>query len=160
MFCVNCFHPTTQVTNSRPHKKQPLVWRRRHCPRCGTTFTTTERPSLAHTQTVHYSDGSTQPFNLGTLIISLARAFQHNPSDAETATLDLAQTIELMLATELKTITPEDIEVIAHQVLKRYDELAAMQYAAQHQLITASSTRRGRPSLRERERPNDASPSR
>lgn len=160
MFCVNCFHPTTQVTNSRPHKKQPVVWRRRYCPQCNLTFTTTERPSLAHTQTVHRSDGTTVPFNLGTLIISLSRAFQHNPAEAETATLDLAQTIELILATELKTITPEDIEVIAHQVLKRYDELAAMQYAAQHQLITSSSKRRGRPSLHERERPNGGSPSR
>lgn len=160
MFCVNCFHPTTQVTNSRPHKKQPVVWRRRQCPQCGTTFTTTERPSLAHTQTVHLADGSTQAFNIGTLIISLARAFQHDQHSAETATLDLAQTIELTLATELKTITPEDIEVIAHQVLKRYDELAAMQYAAQHQLITSSSKRRGRPSLHERGRPNGASPSR
>ena len=157
MFCINCFHPTTSVTNSRPHKKQPTIWRRRHCDACGTTFTTTERPSLAHTQRVHGS-GEPTPFNLGKLVVSLARAFQHNPHDAAYATLDLAQTIELTLVTEIKTITPEDIEVVAHQVLKRYDELAAMQYAAQHQLII-SSKRRGRPSLHERAQPNDASPS-
>lgn len=96
---------------------------------------------------------------MGKLIISLSRAFQHNPTDAELATLELAQTIETLLLTELKTITPEDIEVIAHQVLKRYDELAAMQYAAQHQLIT-SSKRRGRPSLHERGPRTDESPSR
>ena len=159
MFCINCFHPTTNVANSRPNKNQPLVWRRRSCPQCGAVFTTTERPSLAHTQTVHLPSGEAVRFNLGKLIVSLSRAFQHNPADAELATLDLAQTIEMALATELKTITPEDIEVIAHQVLKRYDELAAMQYAAQHQLIT-SSKRRGRPSLHERGRPNDGSPSR
>lgn len=159
MFCINCFQPSTNVSNSRPNKKQPLVWRRRSCPQCGAVFTTTERPSLAHTQKVHSPSGETRAFNLGKLIISLSRAFQHNPQDAELATLELAQTIETILTTEVQTITPEDIEVIAHQVLRRYDELAAMQYAAQHQLITTSK-RRGRPSLHERERPTDASPSR
>ena len=137
MFCINCFHPTTNVGNSRPNKKQPLVWRRRNCPQCEAVFTTTERPSLAHTQKVHLPSGESVGFNLGKLIISLSRAFQHNPVDAELATLELARTIETILLTEIKTITPEDIEVIAHQVLKRYDELAAMQYAAQHQLVTS-----------------------
>lgn len=159
MFCINCFHSSTQVTNSRPNKKQPFIWRRRSCPQCGTVFTTTERPSLAHNQTIHLPSGDTIPFNIGKLIISLSRAFQHNPVDAEYATLELAQTIEAILVTEIKTITSEDIEVTSHQVLKRYDELAAMQYAAQHQLIT-SSKKRGRPSLHERGRPTDASPSR
>lgn len=159
MFCINCFHPSTNVANSRPNKKQPLVWRRRSCPQCGTAFTTTERPALAHTQTVHLPTGATTPFNVGKLIISLSKAFQHNPQEGELVSLDLAQTIETALLTEIKTITPEDIEVIAHQVLKRYDELAAMQYAAQHQLVTTSK-RRGRPSLHERERPTGASPSR
>jgi transcriptional repressor NrdR len=159
MFCINCFYPNTAVTNSRPHKKQPVIWRRRSCSACGSIFTTTERPSLAHSQQVYSPSGETTPFNIGKLIISLAEAFRHDPAQADTVVFDLAQTIETHLATELKTITPEDIEVVAHQVLKRFDELAAVQYAAQHQLITSTS-RRGRPSLRERERPTDASPSR
>lgn len=159
MFCINCFYPSTGVGNSRPHKKQPHVWRRRSCSQCGTVFTTTERPTLAHTQKINLSSGETVPFNLGKLIISLSRAFQHNPQDAELATLELAQTIETSLTTEVRMITPEDIEAVAHQVLKRYDELAAMQYAAQHQLITVSK-RRGRPSLHERGRPTGESPSR
>ena len=159
MFCINCFHPSTNVGNSRPLKKQPSVWRRRTCPQCGTVFTTTERPSLAHTQKIHLPSGDSTSFNLGKLVISLSRAFQHNPDDAELATLELAQTIETILLTEIKTITPEDIEVIAHQVLKRYDELAAMQYAAQHHLVT-SLKKRGRPSLRDRGPQTGASPSR
>lgn len=159
MFCINCFYPTTAVTNSRPHKKQPVVWRRRGCSKCGTVFTTTERPSLAHSQQVHLPSGEIVPFNLGKLIISLAEAFRHDPHQADIGVLDLAQTIETYLVTELKTITPEDIEIVAHQTLRRFDALAAVQYAAQHQLITSTS-RRGRPSLRERERPTDASPSR
>lgn len=158
MFCINCFYPSTQVTNSRPNKKQPLVWRRRHCSQCGATFTTTERPSLAHNQQVHGRSDDTA-FNLGKLIVSLARAFQHDQAKVDSDVLELALTIQTELATELQTITTDDIAAVAHQVLKRYDELAAMQYAAQHQLI-ASTRRRGRPALRERERPTGESPSR
>jgi transcriptional repressor NrdR len=158
MFCINCFYPSTQVTNSRPNKKQPLIWRRRHCNKCGITFTTTARPSLTHNQQVHTTSGTT-PFNIGKLIVSLARAFQHDQTKVDTEVLDLALTIQTELATELQIITSDDIAAVAHQVLKRYDELAAMQYAAQHQLI-ASTRRRGRPALRERERPTGGSPSR
>lgn len=98
------------------------------------------------------------PFNLGKLIVSIARAFQHDTTKIDTDVLELALTIQTELATELRTITSEDITAVTHHVLKRYDELAAVQYAAQHQLI-ASTRRRGRPALRERERPTDASPS-
>lgn len=158
MFCINCFYPKTTVANSRPHKKQPRIWRRRSCPSCGMVFTTTERPSLAHNQSVIH-DNHEISFNLGKLIVSLSRAFPHDPAQIDTALLDLAETIETHLATEIEVITPEEIAAVSHQVLKRYDELAAIQYAAQHQLI-ASTKRRGRPSLRARERPTGASPSR
>jgi transcriptional repressor NrdR len=149
MFCVNCFHKSTAVVNSRPHKKQPTVWRRRTCPNCGYTFTTYERPSLADNKPVHLPSGKTDDFNLGKLVISISKAFTHSPKDAQYNALWLAQTVEDTLSTEHKVITPEDIEAVTHQTLKRFDELAAVQYAAQHQLIS-STRRRGRPSLRER----------
>jgi transcriptional repressor NrdR len=158
MFCINCFHKNTAVTNSRPNKKQPQIWRRRKCPECGTVFTTHERPSLADNKPVHLPAGRVDSFNLGKLIISIANAFTHAPDEAKYNALWLAQTVEDTLSTELKTITPEDIEVITHQTLQRFDELAAMQYAMQHKLIS-STRRRGRPSLAWRERPTDASPS-
>jgi transcriptional repressor NrdR len=148
MFCVNCFHKNTAVVNSRPHKKQPTVWRRRTCSNCSQTFTTYERPSLADNKPVHLPSGKTSKFNLGKLIISINKAFTHSPENGQYNALWLAQTVEDTLSTEYKVLTPEDIEVVAHQTLKRFDELAAMQYAAQHQLIS-STRRRGRPSLRE-----------
>lgn len=148
MFCVNCFHKSTAVVNSRPHKKQPTVWRRRTCPNCSQTFTTYERPSLADNKPVHLLSGERDEFNLGKLIISISKAFTHSPKDAEYNVLWLAQTVEDIMSTEYKVITPEDIEAVTHQTLKRFDELAAVQYAAQHKLIS-STRRRGRPSLRE-----------
>lgn len=159
MFCINCFHPTTTVANSRPHKKQAQIWRRRHCQHCGATFTTYERPSLADNKPISLPNGKTDTFNAGKLILSIAKAFTHAPEEAQTSALWLAQTVEDILSTQRQVITPEDIEAATHHVLKQFDELAAVQYAAQHQLIS-SVRRRGRPSLRGRERPTDASPSR
>lgn len=158
MFCINCFHPITTVANSRPHKKQAQVWRRRHCKQCDTTFTTYERPSLADNTPVSLPNGATDTFNTGKLILSLAKAFTHAPEEAQYNALWLAQTVEDTLSTQRQVITPEDIEAATHQVLKQFDELAAVQYAAQHHLIS-SVRRRGRPSFGGRGRPTDVSPS-
>lgn len=148
MFCINCFHTNTSVSNSRPSKKQPQVWRRRTCSKCQTTFTTYERPSLADNKVIILDDNTTDSFNLGRLILSIAKAFTHSPNDAKYNSLWLAQTVEDTLSTEHQTLGPDDIAATTHQVLKKFDELAAIQYAAQHQLIS-STRKRGRPSLRE-----------
>lgn len=148
MFCINCFNKSTAVANSRPNKKQPQVWRRRSCSNCHATFTTYERPSLADNKLISLPDSTTDTFNLGRLILSIAKAFTHSPNDAKYNTLWLAQTVEDILSTERQTLHPDDIAATTHQVLKKFDELAAVQYAAQHQLIS-STRRRGRPSLRE-----------
>ena len=146
MFCINCFHSKTSVANSRPHKKQPSVWRRRVCSKCGSVFTTLERPSLVDSTPIQLPSGGTDSFNLGILIISIARAFSHAPEAGKHHALWLAQTVESTLVTQIQSLTPEDIEAVTHQVLKQFDELAAMQYAAKHKLII-SVRRRGRPSL-------------
>lgn len=147
MFCINCFYPSTKVTNSRPSNKEPNTWRRRHCAKCGTTFTTRERPSLTEATEVTPPGGSSkEPFNLGKLTLSIAKAFTHSRKDAQYNSLWLAQTVENTLSTQRETITTEDIGAVTHNILKRYDELAAVQYAAQHGLIS-SIRRRGRPSL-------------
>jgi transcriptional repressor NrdR len=158
MFCINCFNSGTAVANSRPNKKQPSVWRRRKCPKCGTVFTTYERPSLADNKAVQLSDGNQEVFNLGKLIISITKAFAHLPEEAAYNSLWLAQTVEDRLSTQREVITPEDIEAAAHDVLRYFDELAAVQYAAQHHMIT-TTRRRGRPSWRGPEQPKPQSPS-
>lgn len=152
MFCINCFHKTTRVANSRPHKKKPQVWRRRACSNCGMVFTTYERPSLADNKPVHLLDGTEETFNLGKLVISIAAAFAHATDDASYNALWLAQTVEDTLSTEYKIVTPEDIAAVTHHTLKQFDELAAVQYAAKHRLVISIRKRRGRPSLRERDR--------
>lgn len=145
MFCVNCFYPNTQVTNSRSKKKQALVWRRRHCSQCNHTFTTHETPSLAHNTTVYLANNKKTPFNIGRLTLSIAEAFSHAPNVAKDHAFSLAKTTEDILSTEVKLITPEEIAAVTHAVVKRFDELAGLQYAARHQLVT-TVRKRGRPS--------------
>lgn len=155
MFCINCFHKNTAVSNSRPNKKQPQVWRRRKCQQCGTIFTTYERPSLADNKRIQLPSGATDVFNLGKLILSISKAFTHSQKDAEYSALWLAETVEDTLSSQREVISVGDIEATVHDVLRNYDELAAFQYAAQHHLIL-STRRRGRPSWHEREQPKRA----
>lgn len=147
MFCINCLHPKTAVMNSRPHKKQPTIWRRRSCPQCGAIFTTTERVTVTDQRSIVDTNGVKTPFNIGQLLISIAQSFSHDPLQAKTDSLHLAQTVETMLVAQTRgDITSDQLAHTVYGVLKKYDELAAVQYAAKHQLIS-SLRKRGRPSL-------------
>lgn len=159
MICINCFHENTMVINSRSRQKQPSIWRRRRCPRCKTIFTTYEKPSLADGMVIIGGKGERSTFNLGKLILSIAKAFSHAPDQAEQYALPLAQTVEETLYGHKGALHAKDILQVTHRVLKRFDELTALQYAAQHQLIS-SVRRRGRPSLASHEPPTPPLPSR
>ena len=146
MICINSFNDSTKVLNSRPSTKKPLVWRRRQGIKSGIIFTTYERPALAENKPIRTSQGDNDTFNLGRLILSIAASFSHNQHAAKYDSLWLAQTVEDTLSmTPDDTLSPELIAHTTHHTLKRFDELAAVQYAAKHHLIT-SIRRRGRPS--------------
>lgn len=146
MICVYCLNKKTTTPNSRPHKKAPQVWRRRHCHACGKTFTTYERPSLEDVVLLD-TRGNPLHFSLGVLVVSIHRAFAH-ASDAAAVSYELARTVEVRLITRYDIATPITLSAIAEETyytLKAFDELGALQYGAQHGII-ASIRRRGRPS--------------
>ena len=153
MICVNCFHGKTRVTNSRPHKKAAGTWRRRSCPNCAIDFTTYEKPALEDSIAVHYpsandTNGTSAAFSLSKLTLSIAGSFTHDPLARQLHSLPLAETVEQLLISQVRTPSVDDIAAVTHQVLKRFDELAALQYAAGHGLVEATRSRRGRPSVR------------
>lgn len=143
MICVNCFHEKTNIVNSRPQKKSPVTWRRHHCLQCGTIFTTYERPSLED-QLVLNANGSHSPFSIGKLTSSISRAFQHNKHAADFDSYPLALSIQDTLLINHRNISVDDIAAVTHHIIRNYDKLAAIQYAAQHNLITLRR-RPGRP---------------
>lgn len=150
MVCIYCFHTKTRVTNSRTHKKYPQTWRRRQCENCKQTFTSYERAASDTLRVISPTSRQPRPFSLGILTISIAQAFTHQqPEQAARDSYELAHTVELRLLQEAAatqhTVTSQTITHITYSTLKQFDEMAGLQYAAKHQLIT-SLRRRGRPS--------------
>lgn len=146
MICVYCLSQKTSTPNSRPHKKTPQVWRRRHCSTCGHTFTTYERPSLEDIP-FQNNDGRPIRFSPGKLIVSIHRALVRI-QDAADASYELARTVEQRLITRYDVSLPLTVSAIAdetYHTLRQFDELSALQYGAQHGIIV-STRRRGRPS--------------
>jgi transcriptional regulator NrdR family protein len=110
-------------------------------------FSSYERPSTDSLRVKTKSAGSTTPLSVSKLTLSIAKSFSHNSQAAEFNSMSLAQTVEIRLLNLNKTLlTSDEIADQTYLTLKRYDELAAVQYAAQHQLIT-TVRRRGRPSI-------------
>lgn len=146
MFCIKCLNPTTQVTNSRPHKKAAGVWRRRHCTKCGQTFTTDERPRIKDTQAVWSpTNGDSLAFNPGLLLISISEAFGHDPIHGKNIAWDLMETVTQILTLKFPdTLSTDDITTVTHQVLERYDRRAGLQYGLQHNLLSQKAIRRKR----------------
>ncbi len=142
MICYNCKNTSTDVTNSRPHKKQPQVWRRRTCSRCGSVFTTLERPQIVWV--VQYPNDAHQPFNIGILILSIAQSFQHDPALGKQSAFDLAETVVTKVTTSSSTdknpaiIAASRIAQCTYAVVKRYDSRAGLVYALQHNLEDTS----------------------
>jgi transcriptional regulator NrdR family protein len=157
MFCIKCLHPSTHVSNSRASKKQPSIWRRRHCPQCDSVFTTREYPDI-HTSParVQHREHS-EPFNLSLIVISIASAFSHAPDKGNRQALWLAQTVEARLAQE-QILTPTTITMAIYTTLQQFDELAAIQYAARHGLVSTLK-RRQRSSPSSHGQQTDESPS-
>ncbi len=148
MLCINSHDEPTKVLNSRASKKAPVVWRRRQGIHSHTIFTTYERPSLGENSPLTKEDGSSDTFNLGKLLLSIAASFSHNEHASQYDSLWLAQTVEDKLSMKTEALTPLLISQTTHETLKRFDELAAIQYAAKHHLIS-SVRKRGRPSFNE-----------
>lgn len=149
MICIKC-STDTKVTNSRPHKKTPSVWRRRECKACGTTFTTHEVVADdGYELIVKDRKNSKSSYSLPRLMMSIVAALGHRPAPASSdEAYWLAQTItQEVQATATDSIQSSYLADVAYETLSHFDATAALQYGARHGLITnsAQKPRRGRP---------------
>jgi transcriptional repressor NrdR len=148
MICTKCFHGKTSVTNSRPHKTSPSIWRRRQCPKCKHIFTTLELPEASEIATV-----GGKAFSTPRLTVSLASYLTHRGDDAADDASWLVSTIVQALWTaKKKKLTSRELVDIVHPVLDRFDAIAGLRYATEHNLISGQrqSPRRGRPRITRR----------
>ena len=127
------------------------------CDQCGYSFTTYEKPVIS--LVVTSQDGEKNNFSIGKLILSIARSFNHNEKLASSYSYDLANTIQDKLILQNKpAISSQHIAEITHSILQNFDQIAALQYAAQHNLIVSQRKRyRGRPSFSYSEHDSDHS---
>lgn len=154
MFCINCYHPGTKVTNTRPHKKQPSIWRRRHCGTCGITFTTLESPDVSDALQLHDSKtNKPMAYQKGTLLLSLASALQAaggSPSDAywltETVEQQALRILQVQKST-VKSLETDTLHNIAYDTLSAYHAIAGLSYGATHGIVRSGTQKRrpGRP---------------
>lgn len=149
MICIKCSHDT-KVTNSRPHKKTPSVWRRRECRSCGTVFTTTEVVAdESYVFRVTARDGSHSTLSLPRLMLSIAPCLGHRPKgQIADESYWLAQTVaQAIQATATDTVTAEVLAAHVYETVSLFDAAAGVQYGARHRLIqnVAQRPRRGRP---------------
>lgn len=133
MFCIYCGQTNTQVTNSRQKKKSPTVWRRRCCKGCSETFTTYENVALDQLKVVSSGKKLTPtPFSHAKLLISLAGCFDHKQKKRPEIAEALSKTIETKILRAGQQTTKRAICEISYDVLRHYDHLAGVQYAAKH----------------------------
>ena len=150
MICVKCYQASTNVINSRPHKKQASVWRRRRCSNCSFIFTTSETPLPSELLAVVYIDGSNVPFSLPRLSINLYSFLAHRPENAADEAYWLSETIYQSLikrGNSGQAVPVHELVHAVHRVLERFDALAGLQYAAKYRIVT-NTKKTGRPRLK------------
>jgi transcriptional repressor NrdR len=151
MICIKCFHEKTEVTNSRPTKKDHQVWRRRRCESCRVTFTTREKVDYAGVIRVYKE--RPMPYDKAKLTISLLRVFDTTGLSGSDAYW-ICETVEEKLIRHLHDnpgdsgVTPYLIIEIVYRTLKGYHPVAALAYGTAHGIVMPTNRRRrGRPSL-------------
>lgn len=137
MVCIFCGNKKTSVTNSRPQDKGTRTWRRRSCQKCLQSFTTNEIADDSELQIINSNNEAT-PFNTGRLIISIYSCFLHDQDSGSSASYWLALSIKQTLVQKLvedELISSRDIAKATHEALSRFDNVAAIQYAAREGLL-------------------------
>ena len=135
MVCIYC-GSDTEIYNSRPKARQPLVWRRRRCKLCVAQFTTHELPEYA-TALVVDRGKVLVPFERDKLFLSIYRACDHRP-DSQVVATELTDTVlgliaRRKLAPEGK-LTPQTLALVIFSSIKRFDSHAGALYKAYHQV--------------------------
>jgi transcriptional repressor NrdR len=134
MVCIYCGNKT-DVINSRPQKRHNKVWRRRRCIVCEAIFTTTEAASLSESLVIAQNNANTgyKPFLRDKLFLSVYSSCQHRKDAIADATA-LTDTIlgYLPSITENSLVDRHALRDTTLQVLTRFDNVAAVHYAAFH----------------------------
>lgn len=131
MVCIYC-QGKLSVFNSRAQKLRNQTWRRRKCQKCQAIFTSVESLDLSKALVIQKGK-ELQAFSRDQLFTSIYESCRHRAAAAQDAA-NLTDTIisTLLSRTTQGLLTTATIVEIATAVLGRFDNAAAVQYAAFH----------------------------
>jgi len=145
MICIYCLHKKTAVINSRPHKKLPLIWRRRQCQKCHKVWTTEESVDLSRIYRVTSPETKqTRQFSFATLHKSIQDVLAYADLSPDRA-YELARAVADNIVVQFRPqdiLTTQDIAAAAFGILNNYNKLAALAYASRYGIVVK---RPGRP---------------
>lgn len=132
MFCVYCNNADTRVTNSRPSKKYPEVWRRRQCKNCQSIWTTREYIDLSLSHQVRTRHKRLQAFSRDVLFLSIKDSLSHRETALSDATALTDTVLARVLAQKEAIVETSFIINITTEVLYRFDRTASAVYSAKN----------------------------
>ena len=136
MVCIFCSNET-QVTNSRPQKRNNNVWRRRQCQVCHSVFTTIEAIDYSSVFRINVQ-GDFKPFLTDLLYTEVLLALSDRKNaymDAREITNNIIKTLSKMPGSPL--CKPSDISRVTAAVLQKFDKRAWHRYAAEHPSVAS-----------------------
>jgi len=141
MVCPYCQHTDTSVTNSRQHRREPRIWRRRRCSRCKTTFTTYEelaKKDLPHIKTPRGTTVFSVPRLMSSIYTCLPTTSDNRADDAYA----LATTVYMQLSAATGShLSLTDITTTTYEVISRFDPTSGLRYGVDHGIITPQANR-------------------
>ncbi len=129
MTCPYC-ESDTKVTNSRPSKRYPEVWRRRQCKRCANIWTTREYIDLSTSHQVRTRHKHLQAFSRDMLFLSIKDSLSHRKTALTDATALTDTVLTRLLAQKEAIIETTYLINITAEVLYRFDRTASAVYKA------------------------------
>lgn len=129
MICPYC-NGDTKVSNSRPSKKYPEVWRRRKCKRCANIWTTREYIDLSTSHQVRTRHKRLQAFSRDVLFLSVLDSLAHRKTALSDATALTDTILTRILAQKEAIIEITYLINITAEVLYRFDRTASAVYKA------------------------------
>lgn len=133
MICIFCAKET-KVTNSRPKKKSPSIWRRRQCESCKAIFSTREKPNLSLSIKVQNSSGNLEPFSEDKLFLSIKDSLSHRKGSLSHSRQLTDTVVSRLLLKSSGQITRSEIVTVTYKIIRRFDRPAATYYKSHHPL--------------------------
>jgi transcriptional regulator NrdR family protein len=129
MQCPYC-QSDTKVTNSRPSKSHPEVWRRRTCKQCSSIWTTREYIDLSTSHRARTRHKRLQAFSRDILFLSIKDSLNHRKTATADATALTDTVLGRILSQKQAVIETTTIIEISQEVLYHFDRTASAVYRA------------------------------